>query len=226
MNKVVDTASIVLIGSFNPGIYHPAWFQKQELLQDVEIEKPVIEIINNDIAIFTAAWLRIEVTGSKFIAATEDESKFNPLRDLVIGTFRLLDQTPIQVIGMNREIGFELCSLDEWHEVGHALAPKNIWQKISLIHDPGMLSLVMQSNRKDEYEGKFNVTVKPLFKKQNTVSVAFNNHIELKKNDNDLLTAEKACEVIEAEWEKSLSHSLKVATQLIQEALNNKKDDK
>ncbi|MCP5274915.1 MAG: hypothetical protein H6936_08720 [Burkholderiales bacterium] len=225
MNKVVDTASIVLIGSFNPGIYHPVWFQKQRLLQEVEIEKPAIEIINNDIAIFTAAWLRIEVTGDKFIAATEDESKFDPLCDLVIGTFRLLDQTPIQMIGMNREVGFELRSSDEWHKVGHVLAPKEVWQEIDSIHDPGMLSLVMQSQRQDEYEGKFNITVKPL--KPNTVSVAFNNHIEIKKNDNDLLTAEKACEVIEAEWRNSLSRSLEVASELIQKALNNiKRDEK
>ncbi len=222
MNKVVDTASIVLIGSFNPGIFHPAWFREQGLLPEVEIKDAVIELINNDIALFTAAWLRIEITGDKFVALTEDESKFDPLCDLVIGAFRLLDQTPIHMIGMNREVGFELSSSEEWHNVGHALAPKKIWLEISSIRDPGMLSLVMQSQRQDEYEGKFNITVKPLLNKLNTVSVAFNDHIDIKKNNNELLTAEKACKVIEAQWRKSLDRSLEVANELIQRTLNNK----
>lgn len=130
MNKIADGVSIVLLGSFNPGIFHPAWFQKEELLPEIEAEAAKIEVISNDIAIFTVAWLRIEAIGDRFVAKTMDESKFGPLRDLVVGMFRLLEQTPITTIGMNREISFELSSDEQWHAVGHALAPKPIWEKV------------------------------------------------------------------------------------------------
>lgn len=221
MNKIADGVSIVLLGSFNPGIFHPAWFQKQELLPEIEIEASKIEAISNDIAIFTVAWLRIEAIGDRFVAKTMDESKFGPLRDLVVGMFQLLEQTPVTMIGLNREVSFELSSAEGWHAVGHALAPKDIWRKY--IKEPGMKSLVMESQRDDARLGRFNITVKPTPLKPHAVTVDFNDHIDI-KGDEIHATAGEACRVIGEDWEKSLNRSLRVASGLVSDALqvNNK----
>lgn len=221
MNKIADGVSIVLLGSFNPGIFHPAWFQKEELLPEIEAEAAKIEVISNDIAIFTVAWLRIEAIGDRFVAKTMDESKFGPLRDLVVGMFRLLEQTPITTIGMNREISFELSSDEQWHAVGHALAPKPIWEKY--VKEPGMKSLTVESQRDDARQGRFNITVKPTPSKPRAVTVDFNDHIDI-KDDEIYVTTGKACKVIEEDWEKSIDRSLTVANGLILDALqvNNK----
>lgn len=219
VNKVADSASIVLLGSFNPGIFHPAWFQKQELLPQVEAEAAKIEVISNDIAIFTVAWLRIEATGDKFVARTTDESKFGPLRDLVVGMFQLLEQTPVNMIGMNREISFELASVEQWHAVGHALAPKELWLKY--VKEPGMKSLLMESRRDDERHGQFNISVKPTPLKPCAVTVEFNDHIVFKGDEkgDEIHTAGEACKAIEEDWEKSLGRSWTVSNGLISDAL-------
>lgn len=215
MNKIADSASIVLLGSFNPGIFHPAWFQKQGLLPEIETEAAKIELISNDFAIFTIAWLRIEATGDKFVAKTLDESKFDPLRDLVVGTFRLLDQTPVIKIGMNREVSFELSSNEQWHAVGHMLAPKCIWHKY--VDEPGMKSLTIESRRDDARQGQFNITVKPTPTKPRTVTVDFNDHVDI-QGDQIHATAGEACKVIEEEWQRSLPRSLRIAQGLISDA--------
>lgn len=221
MNKIADCASIVLLGSFNPGIFHPAWFQKHELLPEIEAETAKIEVISNDIAIFTVAWLRIEAIGDKFVAKTTDESKFGPLRDLVVGMFQLLEQTPINMLGINREVSFELSSVEQWHAVGHALAPKGIWLKY--VKEPGMKSLIMESQRDDARQGQFNIAVKPTPSKPCAVTIDFNDHINIKV-DEVHTTAGEACKVIEEDWEKSLDRSWTVANGLISDALqvNNK----
>lgn len=216
MNKIADSVSIVLLGSFNPGIFHPAWSQKEKLLPEIEAESAKIEAISNDIAIFTVAWLRIEAIGDRFVARTMDESKFGPLRDLVIGMFQLLEQTPVTMIGMNREVSFELSSAAEWHAVGHALAPKNIWEKY--IKEPGMRSLAMESRRDDARLGKFNITVKPTPLKPYAVAVDFNDHIDVKVDD-IYTTAGEVCKIIGEDWEKSLDRSLLIARELISDAL-------
>ncbi|KAF0165945.1 MAG: hypothetical protein FD157_1121 [Rhodocyclaceae bacterium] len=214
IQKAADSASIVLIGSFNPGIFHPAWFEKQMLLPATETDNATIEMISNDIAIFTMAWVRIEVVGERFVAKTADESKFGPLRDLVIGTFRLLEYTPVKQIGMNREIQYRMPNEDSWHCVGHTLAPKESW--LPYVKTPGMKSLVIESRRDDDRDGLFNISVKPVLKqplpaKDWLVEVAFNDHVELGENK----TALDACKVLDEDWDKALTRAGSVCLGLI-----------
>ncbi len=160
LNKISDSATIVLLGSFNPGIFHPAWFEKNGLLPQSETKDAKIDMVSNDVAIFTMSWVRIEVMGDRFVFRTIDESKFGPLRDLAIGVFQLLEFTPIKQIGINREIKYEMPNIDAWHSVGHTLAPKEYWS--TYVKSPGMNSLTIRAERDDARKGMLNVTVSPL----------------------------------------------------------------
>lgn len=214
IQKAADNASIVLVGSFNPGIFQPAWFEKQELLPGTETQSANIETISNDLAIFTMSWVRIEVLGDRFVARTADESKFGPLRDLVAGTFRLLEYTPVKQVGMNREVRYALQSEESWHAIGHTLAPKKPW--LPYVKTPGMKILTMEALRDDDRDGAFNITVKPVLNqplpvKSWFVEVSFNDHVELGAEK----TALEACKVLEDDWDRSLSRSEKIASGLI-----------
>jgi hypothetical protein len=216
IQKASDGASIVLVGSFNPGIFQPAWFEKQQLLPATETSSANIEAISNDLTIFTMAWLRIEVVNERFVAKTEDESKFGPLRDLVIGTFRLLEFTPVGQMGLNREIQYRIPTEDAWHSIGHKLAPKEPWLKY--VSTPGMKSLTMEARRDDSRDGLFNIIVKPVLKQQLPakdwlVQVSFNDHVELGADK----TALDACHVLEEDWDKSLVRSAAISLGLISE---------
>ncbi len=93
--------TIVLLGNFNPKIFQPIWFSTEELLQKQEAEKANIEIIHPDVTIFSLDWLRVTVTPERFSAETTQESYYEAVRDLIIGTFSLLRHTPITKMGIN-----------------------------------------------------------------------------------------------------------------------------
>ena len=212
MQKVGDGASIVLMGSFNPGIFHPAWFEKFELLPATETADAQVEVISNDVALFTMAWVRIEVLGERFVAKTADESKYGPLRDLVVGTFRILEHTPTYQLGMNRELQFQVPTEETWHKIGHQLAPKEHWLKY--LKTPGMKSLVMESIRDDERPGVFNFTIRPVLHdpaKPRVVHISVNDHVELGKES----TALDACKIIDEDWEGSMARAISIAEGLI-----------
>ncbi len=216
LKKTGDSASIVLIGSFNPQIFHPVWFRQVGLLPATEADNAEVEVVSPDVAIFRLKWLRLEVFRGRFIAHTTDASQFGPLRDLVMGTFSLLEHTPITMMGLNRGIQFDLQDEAKWHQVGHTLAPKEIWRHY--LKEPGMQSLSIQAQREDDYQGAINVTVRPVMSKRYVVEVVTNNHYEL---DQGTLAAD-AVDIIESCWESALDFALALSEGVIREALASK----
>lgn len=168
--------TIVLLGNFNPTIFQPAWFTNENLLQKAEIESATIDVIHADIVAFSLPWLTLQVTRKRFMVETLQMPYFEVIRDLVIGTFTLLRYTPINLMGINflKHIGVE--SLDEWHAVGHKLAPKDIWENLLL--KPGMRSLLMQGMRDDARKGYVLVRIEPSPKVTNGIYITINEHYE------------------------------------------------
>lgn len=204
--------NIVLIGSFNPKIFHPAWFAAEGLIQKQEAEEAEIEIIHSDVSIFRCGWLRVEVTRERFYAGTVQES-FDPLiRDLVLGTFNLLRYTPIIQMGVNRDMQFPVESEDAWHAVGHALAPKGIWEGI--LEKPGMLSLTMQGHlRRDGINGLIRVTIEPSKKIPYGVHFSVNDHFEV-KDRSAVAGSDEIINVLKNNWEISYQRSEKIILSL------------
>lgn len=106
-----QTAAIVLLGSFNPRIFQPAWLAQHALIRNEEAERATGVVFSEDIAVFTCDWLSIHVTKDRFTAATENAEHVNTLRDLVLGTFSLLEHTPFNKMGLNRSIRRALLSV-------------------------------------------------------------------------------------------------------------------
>lgn len=218
LKKVSDQGSIVLIGFFNPQIFQPFWFAHNNLVQFTEADAAQVDVIARDITSFKLPWLSIQVFREKFLAISGDESQFLPLRDFVIGTFRLLGHTPILQMGINRDIQFEMTSEKDWHEVGHKLAPKDFWKNYLKV--PGMKSLIMNGQRDDTYKGEINVSVRPVLEKKamenkNVVEVAYNSHYNFEKNSN----AESILGIIEESFEQTLDKARALSESLINKCI-------
>lgn len=212
--KVGNGVAVVLIGAFNPAIFQPAWFEKNDLLPSSETEGASIETISNDIALLTMSWVRIEVIHSRFVARTQDESRFGLLRDLIVGTFTILEHTPVSQLGINWDHQYRVPNEDAWHKVGHTLAPKAPWAPF--LTKPGMVWLTINAPRDDGRKGMINVTVKPVLKKPMEdwrIDVSFNDHIELDEEHGAL----DACKVLEADWEASQLRAADLSYGLISE---------
>lgn len=216
-----DRCSIVLIGSFDPMIFQPFWFSQNSLIQYTEAESATIDLITKDVTLFRLKWLTIQVTRDRFLAMTDDESHFLPLRDFVVGTFQLLESTPIKQMGINREIQYEIASEETWHKIGHVLAPKKLWNEH--LKNPGMKSLVISGKRDDKYIGEINVTVRPvlekkILEKKNVVEVSYNSHFNFDKDS----ALKDIFGIIEETFEATLNKAQILSNSLIKACIEEK----
>ena len=117
----VEGISVVLVGSFNPALYHPEWFGRMGLIRDDEVKAANLEVVHNEITSQMIGSIKIQVRSNQFLATTVNAADYEPLRDLVAGTFKSLSHTPIRMLGINFDAHFRMGSVDAWHLVGHRL---------------------------------------------------------------------------------------------------------
>lgn len=210
----VEGISVVFIGSFNPRIFHPSWFAKQGLIQEEEAERAVNPemVITADVAIFSIGWLRVQVQAERLEMATTQPPYYEALRDLIVGTFKVLRHTPIRMFGIHRMAHHRSADHEQWHTVGHALAPKQIWE--SVLHQPGLHSLVIQGKRDDGYVGAINVTVEPSIKVTPGIYFDVNDHYQSDLHEQPF-TADRAIAVISERWNDSLEHARLIAEHVL-----------
>jgi hypothetical protein len=158
-----DLCTVVLLGKFNPAIFQPAWLAAKGLIRESESTEAQIEIVHPDVAQFRAAWLHLSVTRDRFSASTTDQASYAPLRDLVVGIFQLLEQTPCTHLGLNRAVQVDMVNEAQWHALGHLVAPKAPWAQI--LETPGLRTLTMEGRRQDGLPGKYYVRVEPSAKR-------------------------------------------------------------
>ena len=209
-----EGANIVLIGDFNPKIFQPAWFAAQQLIRNEEAEDAKIDIIHSAVVSFSLEWLRLEVHQNRFFAATHQKPFYSPLRDLVVGTFRILTHTPVRMLGINCDFHFPTDSEQTWHAVGHRLAPKEMW--CGVLEKPGLKSLSMEGHRPDEFIGRITVKVEPSQRTEYGVYVNINDHYEIKDKETSM-GCEELIDILESSWDKSIARSEKTAKRVLEE---------
>lgn len=180
----ISTVSVVLLGSFNPAIFTPAWFGLEGLLPRTTVESAELGVAHPNVTQFDAEWLKLRVRPDKFVVETSQAPTIR-LSDLVVRTFReKLPHTPTKALGINREVHFRVQSLAERDRIGRKLAPTAPWGEWGGSLEPdgdhgGMISLTMRQHRPDERpsEDQINVTVEPSERLQHWgVYVRVNDH--------------------------------------------------
>jgi hypothetical protein len=219
IQKIHDAASIICVGSFNPAIFHPAWLSARGLIQKTEEEGAEVKLISPEATEFKIKWLQLQVLRDRFSAATDTPDDSMLLRDLVIGSFRFLEHTPVKQVGLNRHIHFQLDNAEEWHHVGHVLAPKKIWRKY--LQEPGMGALSMKDvrlNHANKGPAEVNVQINPSGTRPNTIETGLNHHFVMKEG----AAASAASLLIAEHWESVMGKSLEIARGIVSDALAEK----
>ena len=123
----MDTASVVVVGHFNPAIFTPAWFALHELLPLRAATNAELNLAHPEITQFQSDWLNVQVTRDRFVAQTT-QAPYIRISDLVVRVFKdLLPHTPLRAFGINRDVHFCVPTAAERDRIGRAVAPVEPW---------------------------------------------------------------------------------------------------
>jgi len=124
---MLNLSSIVLLGNFNPAIFHPEWFERFKILPIQETqwtEYPTVEkdgaefrgrklvvqsapqpplIVTPEYSCLTFKSLKIEVRRERFDCKTSVRNRFSLIKEVTLKIFSLLEHTPVRSVGINFE---------------------------------------------------------------------------------------------------------------------------
>lgn len=211
-----ESVAFVLLGKLNPEIFQPLWFSAEKLIRKSEGEKANIELIHPDATVFTLDWVRVEVLRNKVIfRSLLQEQRENEIADLLLGTFKLLQYTPLYQLGINKEVTFFAENKEAWNKIGNTVAPKNIWNNI--VNEPGMANMTMESQRKEKkHKGFIRTKIEPVESQKFGVKISVNDHYEINRNGNDNISADDIISIFEEEWKNSLENSNRIINNLME----------
>lgn len=160
LKRKIYSHSLVLIGSFNPQIFQPAWLASEKLVGKTEAEEAHIKVIHPDISDFDIKNINVQVTRGQFVASTSQDGFFEILKDLVVGTFSVLGHTPASAIGINQSMHIELPSRLSWNDYTAAVTNATYWRE--KLGEATMEDVTYRRNRSNStYAGYQRITLQP-----------------------------------------------------------------
>jgi hypothetical protein len=203
--------SVVLGGSFNPRIFEPLWFSRNDLVPPQEANEAEVQLINREFCHVNFGWVDLVALEDRLQVKTTSETvNDGQIRDLLVGVLRLLPHTPIEVGSIHHRAEIAMASEEEWHNVGHALAPKVLWEGV--LDEPGMFDFAMQGVRPDELEGAIKVRIQP--------SQVVRPGIFLNVNDEFLMPSADggtdAAELLDGLWPEAEGRALEIRSKLLE----------
>lgn len=206
-----ESASIVLVGGFNPAILHPQWFARQELLRSSEADDAKVDMVSSALTAVRFAWFTLEVVGDRFTATTTDPAHYSALQECVAGTFELLEFTPIVAMGLNSERHVRASTGDAWGKLEDKLAPRDSWATV-LPGPPGptLQTLSVAGVRPNSPAERLNVTVEPSHRFSGGLYVRTNEHFQF----NDGSDAKGPMKLLRENWAHALAYSNEITYHL------------
>lgn len=200
-----EEVSVVVVGNFNPAIFNPDWLLRHELIRDEDIDDAEIDVIHPEVSRFSLAWCQVEVLANRFVLRSTERGYFEAARDLAVGMFSVLSETPITALGINSTFRDKSDNREIFDRLGDLLAPKEPWEKLfpkSPKH--GLYQLNIQSERDDKVPGFWNTTIRPLFMEDGFgIEVQLNCHFAFNKiyeNTPDV----SICDIVLSYWDDSI----------------------
>ncbi|HEV7349301.1 hypothetical protein [Telluribacter sp.] len=202
------TIALVTIGSFNPVIISPAWLQGKGALGKQETESANIDIIHRELTQFSLSWSTCRVTPERFELICDSISYFEPMRDLFQSIFKVLRETPVNAIGINHVIVFDLGNATKFDQFGKFLATMDIWDE-TISHSKLKTIEILEQPRKDNLPGYRNIKLEGISnaKAKYGISISINDHFEV-KSVSDML------DVISKNWQSSFDQTKLITTSL------------
>jgi len=197
----LSSQTIVLVGKFTPSILHPSWFSNAGLIRKNQTDAAKISIFSYEIVKYSIEWLDFTAQLNRITLTTTQEAYFEPLRDLVLGTFSILDQTPIQMLGINYQMHFIPSSTLHWDDTEKKLRPPQ--SELTKLPLSRLESIKLSSVRPyNSYPGVFNFVAEPSAIFPDGIYISSNDHYEVRPFE-DTMGSHKILDLIDSEWQNS-----------------------
>jgi hypothetical protein len=205
---------VVLVGSFNPAIFHPEWFLRHELVGAEDALKAEVKVVSGPATEMKIAGVTLKCIADRLMLGTSTISYSERMQDFFFHIIRLLPHTPIAACGINPWANFPCGTEERWHKIGHKLAPKDlIWDEI--LEKSGMQSLTIKAPRNGDFPGEINVTLQPT--EPNVIRyglwIRVNYHFPI-PNDAGLQRNDKVLSFLKAEWKTATEMPRRIANQI------------
>lgn len=222
-----DDVSIVLLGSFNPRLFHPQWLAANGMISSDQADAAALSptVVTNEFTQFTAAYMLFDVQSPRFLVRCETLYK-EVVRDLVLKAFgEYLPHVPIWRLGLNRSFEFRCGSEQARDKLGQLLAPSTAWgdwgksikQGIdaSVPNHGGVTRVtMMQRPRVDGYDGFVQADVQPSGTHSDGVTLDINSDYALGDPATTMGSA-KALDIVATQWDASFSNAQAIANSLM-----------
>lgn len=219
--------SIVLIGDFNPAMFHPEWFRRHEIISPEESNlaqnssNPAV--VTPQLTIFQTTQLSVRIDQNRFQVVAQKEPLI-VVKDFIVKTFEKLGALVIRAYGFNYSAQYKIATYKEYQLIGDRLAPKEYWA--DLLGDEvtgderqsGLASLKMLKTKSGDETGQISVNLQPsdLFKPG--IHLSCNDHTQI---DEENSSAELVIEKIEAAFDATFKKMANLQIRLLEEVTKN-----
>jgi hypothetical protein len=114
-------------------------------------------------------------------------------------------------MGINNSMHFRMKTLEDWHAIGHKLAPKDPWNGV--ISNPGMLRVEMQEPRETGPRGYLRVRVEPSNKCQPGIYINTNEHFVV-GDDKSVKGCDELINIISENWVRFKNRALEIGARI------------
>jgi hypothetical protein len=215
----IQSATIVLIGQFNPAIFSPSWLQRVGLIKELEAEAAEVTIIHAELTSMKVGSVELQI-GPQRLAASTPEVPFVRVQEFVTDLIGgILPHTPIAHAGINFEEHFVAPSPRHRIALGRLLAPVAPWGEWgeAIEADPdenpsGLMRLTMRENNPDSRSnGWFAIEIAPSteINKFQAVKISSNDHYVVEETK-FASSAESAAAILSENFDKSQKKALSI----------------
>ncbi|MCX6876157.1 MAG: hypothetical protein NTW21_20480 [Verrucomicrobia bacterium] len=222
-NPERESLSVVFLGSFNPRIFHPVWFEREGLTRPGELAAGISSDATD--LLVTPDLSRCEIGPEVSIECLSNRLALNAattlgeerLRELATGIILKLPHIPISAVGLNSVLVYEVPNHDDWHRIGDILAPKaEIWEPL-MEGRPGMSVLRIEDFRPGPPPVRVWATVEPVREPHPPYrfQIHINWHGDIQPEPPEGASAtEMASRFMVSEWDKARDFGAKLADKI------------
>lgn len=213
----VEEVTVVVIGSFTPGIMSPHWLAYHELISTQEAEEATSLLTHADISHFDLGWGRF-LADSQRVQISTTQSPWIRVSDFML---KLLSEAipgqPTRALGINIAAHYSL-SHTEREALGHRLSPRDAWGRWGeklFNEDPsissnGLMSLTMRQS--SDLNNKHNKYIDAKIQSSNTIKpsgilVHINDHYDFNDDAESTLSTAVSTKLLSEEFDSSLARS-------------------